>query len=119
MDAGTDSNERKEQAVAGAGKDRMAGALELVMWSVSLVGLLFVTIGSSYTELATNVILGPRFPHSGTLLAYYCIYVFLMAVNGALESFVHAVASHGYIVKLAWQMTLASGIFAAASTLAL
>lgn len=106
-------------ADTGTRSGRMAGALEIVMWTVSLVGLLFVALGSSYTELATNVVLGPRFPHSGTMLSYYCLYVLFMAINGALESFVHAVASHEYIASLAWQLALSSALFAGASTLAL
>jgi len=97
-------------------KTQVSGALEVVMFIVSLLGLLFVGLASNYTEVATNVLLGPKYPNSGTLLSYYCMYVFLMALNGTLESFVHAVAPHTYIASLTWQMALASAVFAVAAS---
>ncbi len=65
------------------------------MTSISYAGLLAVAFGPAYSYLLLRVAYGQRWSDTGApaALAAYCPYVLLLAANGILEAFVHAVAS--------------------------
>ena len=58
-------------------------------------GLLAVAFGPAYSYLLLRVAYGQRWSDTGApaALAAYCPYILLLAANGILEAFVHAVAS--------------------------
>lgn len=74
------------------GRERI---LLLAMKLVNLVGLLFVAFGPSYSFLLLHILYGPRWSHgeAPSALAYYCVYILALALNGITEAFLHAVAS--------------------------
>ena len=58
-------------------------------------GLFAVAFGSAYCQLLLRLAYGERWAATGApaALAAYCPYILLLAVNGILEAFVHAVAT--------------------------
>lgn len=54
-----------------------------------------MAFGPAYCQLALRLGYGPRWAATGApaALAAYCPYILLLAVNGILEAFVHAVAA--------------------------
>lgn len=61
---------------------------------ISLLGAVAAAFGPAFSHLALLILYGQRWVNSGapTALALYSAYVALLAVNGILEAFVHAVA---------------------------
>lgn len=57
-------------------------------------GLLAVSFGPAYTYMLLRLMYGLRWSETEAprALATYCLYILLLAVNGILEAFVHAVA---------------------------
>ena len=57
-------------------------------------GLLAVAFGPAYTYMLLRVVYGQQWSETEAprALAVYCLYILLLAVNGILEAFVHAVA---------------------------
>ena len=60
-----------------------------------LAGLLAVAFGPAYTYMLLRLVYGQRWSETEApkALAVYCLYILLLAVNGILEAFVHAVAN--------------------------
>ena len=54
-----------------------------------------MAFGSAYCQLLLRLAYGERWAATGApaALAAYCPYILLLAVNGILEAFVHAVAA--------------------------
>ena len=61
----------------------------------ALAGLMAVAFGPPYTYMLLRLVYGQRWSETEAprALAVYCLYILLMAVNGILEAFVHAVAN--------------------------
>lgn len=78
---------------AATKRDR-AVLLSTLCRGASLLGGLAAAFGPSYSYLALWLLYGSRWAESGApaALALYSCYVALLAVNGILEAFVHAVA---------------------------
>jgi oligosaccharide translocation protein RFT1 len=57
-------------------------------------GLLAVAFGPAYTYVVLRTAYGQRWSETDApqALGVYCAYILLLAVNGILEAFVHAVA---------------------------
>lgn len=57
-------------------------------------GLLAVAFGPAYTYVVLRIVYGRRWSETDApqALGVYCAYILLLAVNGILEAFVHAVA---------------------------
>ena len=57
-------------------------------------GLLAVSFGPAYTYMLLRLMYGLRWSETEAprALAAYCLYILLLAFNGILEAFVHAVA---------------------------
>ena len=83
-------------AVPPCGRDR-AGKSRQSSYKTKdvLAGLLAVALGPAYTYMLLRLVYGPRWSETEAprALAVYCLYILLLAVNGILEAFVHAVAN--------------------------
>lgn len=66
-----------------------------------LIGLIFITFGPNYSSLLLNMLYNYKFANTGAsaVLAWYCVYVAVIALNGITEAFVHAVASPAELRK--------------------
>lgn len=69
--------------------------LRTVLRFVSLIGLCFVAFGPGYSRAVIQIIYGAKYSETDAplVLAFYCQYILLMALNGTSEAFVHSVAS--------------------------
>lgn len=74
-------------------KERMQTLLLLLKGAI-LLGLLATAFGPSNAYIVLHVLYGPKYSttEAPAALALYSPYILLLAVNGILESFVHAVA---------------------------
>ena len=84
----------KEAAAIIKNKRERAGLLSTLCRGASFLGGLAAAFGPGYAYLALFMLYGTRWAESGApaALALYSCYVALLAVNGILEAFVHAVA---------------------------
>eukprot|EP00026_Physarum_polycephalum_P007277 Phypoly_transcript_07335.p1 GENE.Phypoly_transcript_07335~~Phypoly_transcript_07335.p1 ORF type:complete len:527 (+),score=56.41 Phypoly_transcript_07335:39-1619(+) len=85
------NSKEKEKKDVAAAQDVLRVLLKLMV----LIGLIFVAFGPNFSALLLDTLYSRKF--SGTkasaVLAWYCVYVAVIAVNGITEAFVHAVAS--------------------------
>jgi len=61
---------------------------------MSLIGMVFVTFGPSYSHLLLHLLYGNKWSNefeAAPTLGVYCMFVGVVAVNGITEAFVHAV----------------------------
>ncbi|KAI1494141.1 Rft-1-domain-containing protein [Biscogniauxia mediterranea] len=86
-----------------------------------LLGLVVVSAGPFAAPLLVQLVAGPRWSASGAgaVLARYCLYVPLLAVNGAAEAFVSSVAAAPDVRRQSLWMAAFSCAFAAAGFVAL
>lgn len=80
--------------------DMLQTVLCAVVKLVGLIGLVFACFGFNYTRVLLRILLpGDRWSREGkgegaaVVLSWYCVYVFLLALNGITEAFVYAVAT--------------------------
>ncbi|KAK9685218.1 Oligosaccharide translocation protein rft1 [Basidiobolus ranarum] len=66
-----------------------------------VLGGFFIAFGSNYTHILIDLLAGATWSHTPApkVLAFYCIYVPIMGVNGIVESFVQAVANTSEISR--------------------
>ncbi|KAJ1981369.1 Oligosaccharide translocation protein rft1 [Dimargaris xerosporica] len=83
----------------------------------TLLGLIFVAIGSNYTGLLMDFLVGAKWSQTAapTTLAVYCLYVPLMAYNGLAEAFVQSIASKAQLSQLNKAMVASSALFLVAA----
>ncbi|XP_073498830.1 man(5)GlcNAc(2)-PP-dolichol translocation protein RFT1-like [Phyllobates terribilis] len=83
-------NQRKEEMAAAS--EVLASLLKLV----TLIGLVIVTFGYAYSQLALDIYGGSLLSGGSgpVLLRFYCLYVLLLAVNGVTECFTFASMSN-------------------------
>ena len=82
--------------LAAAGDARAARrTLRTVLRFAVLVGAAFVAFGPGYARAAVHVLYGAKYSRTAapTVLAWYCVYILFLALNGTSEAFVHSVAS--------------------------
>ncbi|RYP02573.1 hypothetical protein DL764_005747 [Monosporascus ibericus] len=86
-----------------------------------LLGILVVSIGPYAAPLLVQIVAGARWSASGAggVLARYCLYVPLLAVNGVAEAFVSSVATKDQIHRQSLWMGLFSVAFGVAGFAAL
>jgi len=62
---------------------------------VILLGLLLISFGPPYSFVLLHLLYGSKWSSTDapTALSYYCVYIFVMAINGVTEAFVAAVIS--------------------------
>ena len=110
--------QQQEQHDASLSLDKLVSAATRVM---ALVGLVFVTFGSPYSHLLLRLLYGERWSDgtdAAAVLALYCAYLVLVAVNGITEAFVHAVGSAQALKSLnAWLMLFSLAYVVAAVSL--
>lgn len=101
--------------------DEAAMYLRNLLRFYSLVSSVIVTIGPSFSPLLLRFVAGIRWSDSEApfVLAAYCYYIPLLAINGILEAFVSAAATPAQLrVQSAWMIAF-SAAFAAAGFLVL
>jgi oligosaccharide translocation protein RFT1 len=88
------------RAPVAAPRER-AALLSSLTRGISLLGGLAAAFGPAFAHLALLLLYGARWAGSGApaALALYSWYVALLAVNGILEAFVHAVADRGQLLR--------------------
>ena len=71
-----------------------AELLRVLCRSICFIGCLAASFGPAYSYVALFILYGPKWASTDapSALAIYSLYVALLAVNGTLEAFVHAVA---------------------------
>ncbi|RYP86398.1 hypothetical protein DL770_004903 [Monosporascus sp. CRB-9-2] len=86
-----------------------------------LLGILVVSIGPYAAPLLVQIVAGARWSASGAggVLARYCLYVPLLAINGVAEAFVSSVATKDQIHRQSLWMGLFSVAFGVAGFAAL
>lgn len=95
--------------------DQAAAFLRILLRLYSLFSVAVVAIGPSFSPLLLRIIAGSRWSDSDapSVLAAYCYYIPLLAVNGILEAFVSAAASPAQLrAQSAWMIAF-SAAFAA------
>jgi oligosaccharide translocation protein RFT1 len=110
--------QQQQQHDASLSLDKLVSAATRVM---ALVGLVFVTFGPPYSHLLLRLLYGERWSdgtEAAPVLALYCAYLVLVAVNGITEAFVHAVGSAQALKSLnAWLMLFSLAYVVAAVAL--
>ncbi|KAJ1650639.1 Oligosaccharide translocation protein rft1 [Dispira simplex] len=79
----------------------------------SILGLLFICLGTNYTGLVVHLLGGERWTHTSaaSTLAVYCVYIPILAYNGLTEAFVQSVASEAQLNALSRAMVFFSLAF--------
>lgn len=114
-DKATAGSEQRKQV------NQAATYLQTLLRIYSLISIVVVTIGPSFSPLLLRLIAGSRWSDSDApvVLAAYCYYIPLLAVNGILEAFVSAAASPAQLrAQSAWMVAF-SAAFAATGFLVL
>ena len=95
--------------------------LRTVLRGVTLVGLCFVAFGPGYARLVIQLLYGTKYSSTDapTVLAWCCAYVFLLAVNGTTEAFVHSVATESQLRRGNALLVVFSALYVAASAILL
>ncbi|KAI1751368.1 Rft-1-domain-containing protein [Xylaria castorea] len=86
-----------------------------------LLSVIVVSIGPYAAPLLVQIVAGPRWSGSGAggVLARYCLYIPLLAVNGVVEAFVSSVATKSEVHRQSLWMGLFSLAFAIAGFVSL
>ncbi|KAH9885712.1 Rft-1-domain-containing protein [Xylariomycetidae sp. FL2044] len=90
--------------------------LQTVLKSYLLLSLLILALGPPAAPLLIQIVAGTRWSASGAgrVLARYCLYIPLLALNGVLEAFVSSVATEAQVHRQSLWMAGFSLAFAAA-----
>ncbi|KAI4236750.1 MAG: hypothetical protein LQ349_002358 [Xanthoria aureola] len=91
--------------------DQTATYLRFLLRFYLLICTIVVTIGPSFSPLLLHVVAGSRWSDSDapSVLAAYCYYIPLLAVNGILEAFVSAAATPEELrVQSAWMIAFSA-----------
>lgn len=72
-----------------------AKVLVIVLRLMIILGACFVCFGPAYSHFAIDFLYTSKYSETEAprVLAWYCVYILLVAVNGTTEAFVHSVAS--------------------------
>ncbi|KAJ2963039.1 hypothetical protein NQZ79_g1910 [Umbelopsis isabellina] len=85
-----------------------------------LLGLIFICFATNYTATLIDLLVGSAWSqqtNAPTVLAFYCVYVPVMGINGISEAFVQAVASEQQLARLSKFMLLFSLVFVCSGVL--
>jgi len=91
--------------------------LELLIKLMILLGLYFAAFGPNYSFIVLNILYGDKWTSTEApkVLAYYSFYVIVIAINGILEAFVHAVADQKQLNKFNLYLVIFSVIYVVAA----
>ncbi|MCJ1477905.1 Oligosaccharide translocation protein rft1 [Lambiella insularis] len=79
----------------------------------ALLSLAIVAVGPTAAPLLLRYVAGPAWVSAGTVLATYCYYIPLLALNGVLEAFVSAAATPTELrIQSAWMLVFSAGFAA-------
>lgn len=94
-------------------ENRVSQNLYLLLRLMTLLGLIVLTFGLSYSHLLLAIIYGKAIFVSlgSTLLKGHCVFVFLMAVNGISECFSFAVMTSQQVDSYNYLMTFMAVLF--------
>ena len=84
--------------------------LTTILRLYGLLSLLITAVGTTIAPLLLRYVAGPAWTSAGPVLAVYCYYIPLLALNGILEAFVSAVATPAQLrVQSAWMLAFSAG----------
>ncbi|XP_020579205.1 protein RFT1 homolog isoform X2 [Phalaenopsis equestris] len=91
----------------------LANSLTDALKLVSLIGLVAIAFGPSYSYCLMRLLYGKKWSdgQASTLLSYYCFYIITLATNGTSEAFLHAVANESQLIQSNFSLFLFSGIY--------
>jgi oligosaccharide translocation protein RFT1 len=100
---------------------RARADLQALLKFYVLLSVAVVSIGPYAAPLLVQIVAGPRWSGSGAggVLARYCLYIPLLAVNGVTEAFVSSVATKSEVHRQSLWMSLFSLAFAIAGFISL
>uniref|UniRef100_A0A1D1ZJ87 Protein RFT1 homolog n=1 Tax=Anthurium amnicola TaxID=1678845 RepID=A0A1D1ZJ87_9ARAE len=92
---------------------RLGTALMEALKLVTLIGLVVIVFGPSYSYSLTRILYERKWSDGDASIAlrYYCLYVVLLAMNGTSEAFVHAVADKSQLKRSNNAMVIFSLIY--------
>jgi oligosaccharide translocation protein RFT1 len=82
--------------------DEAIGIILVLLKVMNLIGLVFVCFGTNYAQTLILFLYGIEKASLGVpeALAWYCAYVYFLALNGICEAFVHAVGNQKQLMFL-------------------
>ncbi|KAI1121175.1 oligosaccharide translocation protein RFT1, variant [Nemania abortiva] len=109
------------KAAANIKTHKARADLQALLKFYVLLGLVVVSIGPYGAPLLVQIVAGPRWSSSGAgdALARYCLYIPLLALNGATEAFVSSVATKSEVHRQSLWMGIFSLAFAIAGFVSL
>ena len=87
---------------------------EFFLKLVGLIGVLVLFFGQSYSKLLLQLYGGDKLGKDDVcvnMLRFYCVYVYLLALNGITESFFNATMSDNQLEKHNYRLVVFSGMF--------
>ncbi|XP_044358806.1 protein RFT1 homolog [Triticum aestivum] len=87
----------------------LLGALKLI----TLIGLVVISFGPSYSYTLLNLLYGRRYSdgEATAVLRFYCVYIIFLAMNGTSEAFLHSVANESQLKQSNNMLLLFSAIY--------
>jgi oligosaccharide translocation protein RFT1 len=84
---------RVVKAQLAAATTDLANQLDLVLFLVSCLGIAFLVFGPCYARIVVRLLFGRQYQSEESVhtLSMVCVNVFVLALNGVTEAFVHAV----------------------------
>lgn len=94
-------------------KKKLQTSLRDALKLVTLIGLIFMAFGPSYSYSLIRLLYGRKWSdgEASAALRYYCVYVVVLAMNGTSEAFLHAVASEDQLKRSNISLVLFSIIY--------
>ena len=90
--------------------------LSILLRSYNLLSVFIISVGPTLAPICLRYVAGPRWSSTsaGEVLAVYCYYVPLLAINGILEAFVSAAATPAELRKQSmWMFAFSAGFVGA------
>lgn len=106
-DGAVDAGEKKRS------RQTMLQAFSVLFRLLFLLGLVFASFGPAYSHLLLHLLYGTAWSATAAprVLAWYCFYIMVMAVNGLCEAFVQGVATKGELRSYNYWMVIFSVFF--------
>ena len=104
----------KDQIKAATDDKKAKNYFEFFLKLVSLIGILVLFFGQSYSKLLLQLYGGDKLGKDEVcvnMLRFHCIYVYLIALNGVTESFFNATMSDEQLEKHNYRLVLFSVCF--------
>ncbi|KAI0506024.1 Rft-1-domain-containing protein [Xylaria bambusicola] len=111
----------QDKTVATTQVHKARNDLQALLKFYVLLSIIVVSIGPYAAPLLVQIVAGPRWSGSGAgaVLARYCLYIPLLAVNGVAEAFVSSIATKSEVHRQSLWMGAFSCIFAIAGFVSL